>query len=508
MDAEVIVIGAGPTGLMLATELALAGVRPIALESRSGRGVESKALNLHPRTAEVLDSRGLLEPLLDHQIVLGDPAHSFFGALPVPLDCAPWRTRYPHQLGVLQKRVEEALDKRLAELGGTVSWEHELVALEQDADGVSVTVAAPGGTRTIHAAYVVGCDGGRSRVRKALNLSFPGTDGTQLFVAADVVLSRSPREWYAEVAPERRALLRLLPGNTLAGPLVIDGERRVFSLRELEDGVHRLSFSGSAGERDTEVTDTEIRAAIKSACGVDLEITEIRWASRFSNACRQVERYRTGRVLLAGDAAHIVVPLGGQGLNLGVQDAFNLGWKLAAQVTGRAPDGLLDSYQTERHPVAAELLREARAQFAMMDGGEDLAPLREIMAELLRLPDTNRHLAGVVSGLGVRHEMPDQDHPLVGRRLPDLDLHVADGLTRAYGLLHGGRGLFLDLGGGPAATELLGGWSDRVDTVVAESDDDTDTGAVLLRPDGYVCWAGTDLDRLRAALSRWFGAAS
>ncbi len=508
-DTDVIVVGAGPAGLVLATELALSGVRPVLLEAAAARDTASKALNLHPRTAEVLDSRGLLEPLLDHQIVLGNPPHSFFGMIPVPLDCGPFHTRYPYQIGVLQWRVETALEDRLDELGGAVSWGHRLLAVAQDDDGVTATVATPAGERTIRARYLVGCDGGRSAVRKSVGMPFPGVEGKQVFVAADVVLSRSPGEWYAEIPDERKRSLRLMPGNSLAGVIIMAGERLMFSLRGLEDGVHRLSFSCAATtDRASEVTDTEVRAAIEAACGVDLEVKDVRWASRFTDTCRQVDDYRNGRVFLAGDAAHIVVPLGGQGMTLAIQDAFNLGWKLAAWVNGIAPDGLLDTYQTERHPVAAYLIREARAQFALLNEDPELAPLREILVDLLHLPETNTHLAGAVSGLGVRYPTPDEDHPLAGTRLPDLELHTADGPVRAHHLLRSGRGLFLDFGGGgEVADALLDAWSDRVRLVPARTDEELGSDAVLVRPDGYVCWAGgvADLDRLAASLSRWFG---
>ncbi|KOV61146.1 FAD-dependent monooxygenase [Streptomyces sp. MMG1121] len=514
MDTDVIVVGAGATGLMVAAELALAGLRPVVLESLTERSEQSRALNLHPRTAEILDARDLLEPLLEHQIVLGTPAHSFFGALPVPLDCHPWQTRYPYQIGVVQTRVEQRLERRLAELGVAVSRGHEVTGLAQDAQGVTVTVATRDGERELRARYLVGCDGGRSGVRKALGADFPGTDGTQLFVAADVVLARTPEQWHGELDPDRQRSLRLLPGNSLAGLVPVEGGQLLFSLRALEDGVHRLSFSGPQTQRAGRaeaVTETEIRDAIRAACGLDVELKEIRWASRFSNACRQVDSYRSDRVLLAGDAAHIIVPLGGQGLNLGLQDAFNLGWKLAAQVQGRAAPGLLDSYHAERHPAAAALLREARAQFSLLDGGPELAPLRDVLVELLRLPETNRHLAGVVSGLGLRYPMPGDEHPLVGRRLPDLDLTTADGPLRFHALLRAGRGVLLDLAGAASAARTADACPPHVDARSATAAEDLGARQVLVRPDGYVCWAG-DLDgagdrrALEAALHRWFGA--
>ena len=509
---EVTVVGAGPAGLMLATELALAGVAPTVLESLPGRGAESRALNLHPRTAEVLDSRGLLDELREYEIVLGTPAHSFFGALPVPLDCAPWRTRFPHQTGVVQTRVEDRLERRLVELGGSVRREHVVTGVRQDDEHVTADVLTPDGESSVRTRYLVACDGGRSTVRRSLGLAFPGSDGRQLFVAADLRLGRPPETWYDDLDAGRRRFLRLLPGNSLAGVAPVPGGRLMFSLRGLEAGVHRLSFSGPA-LRDTDraapVTEAEIRTAIEDACGIDVELKEVLWASRFTDACRQVEQYRVGRVLLAGDAAHIIVPLGGQGMNLGLLDAFNLGWKLAAVVKGTAPAGLLDTYHDERHPVAADLLREARAQFLLMDDGLDVAALREVVAGLLRVPETNRHLAGIVSGLGTRHPVSDQDDGVTGYRMPDLDLVGPAGPTRVHELLCAGHGVLLDLGDDPAVTEVVRPWPDRVVGIAAVPTEPFAAQRVLIRPDGHVCWAGDAADEAGqlAALHRWFGQA-
>jgi 2-polyprenyl-6-methoxyphenol hydroxylase-like FAD-dependent oxidoreductase len=511
VDSDVIVVGAGPAGLLLASELVLAGARPVVLEALAGPTGESRALNLHPRTAEILDLRGLLEPLLARQLDLRLLANSYFGGLPVPLDCTPFESRHPTQIGVLQARVEEMLERHLADHGVLVARRHELVGLEHDEAGATAIVDGPDGRTRLRAKYLVACDGARSRVRKDLGLEFPGTDGgPHLRVAADVILVRPSDDWFEQTPPAADSEVRVIPKVGLSGSVTLgEGARRThFSLVRLEGDVHRLMFSDMDRQvsRDEPVSEAEVREVLVAASGGSLELKELLSASRFSDACRQVERYRAGRVLLAGDAAHIVFPIGGHGMNLALQDAFNLGWKLAAAVHGWAPAGLLDTYHTERHPVAEEILRAARAQALLLDRERDVSGMREILTSLLRLPETNRHLAGIISGLSIRYPMPgERNHPMVGLRMPDEDVVTAAGASRLSELLRRGRGVLLEFDGAGGAVDR---WADRVDHVPVQGQHDA--GAVLVRPDGYVCWAGesTSDDGLAEALTHWFGAPS
>lgn len=472
MDADVIVAGAGPAGLLLAGELGLAGVTTLVLDRLPRRTGRSKALNLQPRSAEILDLRGLLDPLLDRATDRLPAGH--FAGLSVPLDYSSLDTRHPYQIGIPQARVEAALDDRLTRHAVPVLREHMLTGVDQDADGVTVTAAGPGGEVRLRARYLAGCDGGRSTVRKLLDVPFPGRDPRMSAVVADVELTDPagtvPAEWSLPSLDAR------------------DGG--VATVLPLDDGVHRMLFAGpeqQAADRAAPVTEDEVRRALEHAYEDGPRLRRIRWASRFTDASRQAERYRTGRVLLAGDAAHIHSPTGGQGLNLGLQDAFNLGWKLAAQVRGTAPDGLLDSYHDERHPVAARVLANTRAQGVLMVPDGDVTALRGVLTDLLALPDTNRHLAGMISGLDIRYAPPDgTGHPLLGRRMPDLDLRTPDGPTRFSRLMHTGRGLYLTFG----TPDPAAGSYPHIDHVTARP-----TGhpgldgaeSLLIRPDGHIC---------------------
>ncbi|MFH8813257.1 FAD-dependent monooxygenase [Streptomyces hygroscopicus] len=539
-ETDVIVAGAGPTGLLLANELALAGVRPTVLETLAEPTGQSRALNLHPRTAEILDLRGLLADLQKHPIQLGFLMRSFFAGIPVALDNEPFGSRYPQQIGVLQSRVEAMLEERLAAVHGiTVERGRELVGFEQDEHGVTATVRGPDGAETpLRGHYLVGCDGSRSRVRRALGLPFDGTDGgPQTRVAADVVLVRPPEKWFEDRGPEGVGEVdgrdvRMLPDVGLTGMITLSkgGRQTHFSLVGLENGVYRLMFSdpeqtgGRAILRDAPITEQEVRDVLRAVGGPAAEMKELLWASRFGDACRQVDRYRVGRALLAGDAAHIVFPIGGQGMNLGLQDAFNLGWKLAAAVKGWAPDGLLDTYHGERHPVAAAILGSARAQSTLLSREQDMTALRDLLTSLVDLPETNRYLAGLTSGLTIRYGASDGDgHPLAGRLMPDLDLTVRGEPVRFSTLMHAGRGVLLEFPAeareGEAGEETEGrgrlapavrGRADRINHVVAGPVAGQDFRAVLIRPDGHVCWAaqdatGPDDEALHAALTRWFG---
>jgi 2-polyprenyl-6-methoxyphenol hydroxylase-like FAD-dependent oxidoreductase len=479
MDTDVIVVGSGPTGLTLAGELALAGVRVTVLEVLEQRTGLSKALNLQPRTAELLHLRGLLASAEQRAITTVTEGH--FGGIPLTYD--GWDTPFPYQVGIPQARVEQVLEERLAELGVKVSYGHELVDFTQEADGVVAVVRKSGGEITLRASYLVGCDGGRGAVRRKLGVGFPGLDGTGYGVVADVILENRPAS-----IQERT--------TTFRGVFEEAGQTRDFSgMFPLgEPGLFRFVY-GNRGHRPENlrapVTAEEVVARIRKRYGDAIEVPEVRWVSRFSDASRQVDQYRVGRVLLAGDAAHIHFPAGGQGLNLGVQDAMNLGWKLAAEVRGWAPEGLLDSYHTERHMVGAGVVDNVLAQSALNPGGPESAALRRIFARLTEYPDVNRHLAGMVSGLDIRYECDGEPHPLLGARLP--------GAGRA-GLLHAGRGVLLTKD--PKYAEIARR-NENVDVVESPELYGIDVDAVLVRPDGYVCWVSPN--GLEAALVRWFG---
>ncbi|MFJ3219466.1 FAD-dependent oxidoreductase [Kitasatospora sp. NPDC086801] len=488
MRTEVIVVGAGPTGLMLAYELTLAGIPVVVMEKQLTHSTQSRAGGLQPRTAEVLDLRGLLEPLLAQE-PSENTTGGHFATLPVELDCRPWRTRYPHPVNVAQVRLEAHLERLLGEQGVPVLRGHEVTAVAQDAEGVTAQWHADGASDggEVRGRYLVACDGGHSTVRRLLGVPFPGRERRMSAVAADLTLaSRS------ETVPTERKHFSQYTRS--AG-----GFHAI--LHPIGPDLYRLLFgklSGEGPDRETPVSPDEVREALRAVYGPDTELGELRAASRFGDAVRQVERYREGRVLFAGDAAHIHMPIGGQGVNLGVQDAVNLGWKLAGTIHGWAPAGLLDSYHEERHPVAARVLRHTRAQAVIMNPGrdEELGTVRELVTELLRLPDTNRYVSGLMSGLDLRY-------PGVGPRLIDVDLTTEDGPTRASRLLHTGRGLLLSLDG---RRRSVGHRSDRVEHVMAKTDEDVDgAGALLIRPDGYLAWTDTDGTPLDTALARWFG---
>jgi 2-polyprenyl-6-methoxyphenol hydroxylase-like FAD-dependent oxidoreductase len=449
-DLDVVVIGAGPTGLLLACELELAGSSVALVDQATERSGQSKALGLQPRSAEILQSRGLLDPLRKDAIELVPGGH--FAGLPVPLDYHTWDTEFPYQVGIPQAKIEQFLEDRLAQRGVPVQRGLALVGLMQDGDGVAATFED--GT-TIRASYLVGCDGGRSMVRKLSGIAFPGRDGRYSAVVADVVLAdKRPRQGGWQL------------------PSLVPQDGAVMSTLPLGDDVHRVLFTGPAQQgiaKDQPVTFEEVAVALSNWYGEDVVLTELQWGSRFTDAARQAEQYRWGRLFLAGDAAHIHSPTGGQGMNLGLQDAFNLGWKLAAHLKGEASESLLDSYHNERHPVAAAVLANTRAQGVLMVPDEDVACLRGIFIDLLHLPEANHHLAGLVSGLGVQYDVPCE-HPLAGRRMPDVDLRGPGGNTTVFELLHHGRTLALEL----VTSDLA--------------------AKAVVRPDGYVAWASDDPD--------------
>jgi len=486
IDHAVVVAGGGPTGLMLAGELALADVDVVIVERRASQDLmESRAGGLHPRTLEVLDQRGIAERF----VAEGQP-HDAAGYAYIQLDVSDFPTRHNYLLGLWQREFERILAGWvLDDLGVPIRRGTEVVGIAQDDDGVEVELSS--GT-SVRAQYVVGCDGGRSVVRKAAGIEFPGLDPSASYVIAEIEMTEQPP---IGVRPEGGGIGPVDPAQG-GGPY-----RAV--VRE-----QRVDHTGEATLQD-------VRAALVAAYGTDFGVHSPAWISRFTDATRQAASYRAQRVLLAGDAAHVHSPHGGQGLNTGVQDAVNLGWKLAQVVKGTSPDSLLDTYHAERHPIAARVLRTTMAQVALTTNDERHLALRDTMTELLTMDEPRRRIAAMLTGLDIRYDLGD-GHPLVGRRMPDLDLHTEDGVTRLFAFLHDARPVLVGLTE-PGGFEVAP-WANRVRFVSASHDGAWELpvigeipapAAVLVRPDGHVAWTGDLNDpELPRVLSRWFGAAT
>ncbi|OIJ88723.1 hypothetical protein BIV25_36225 [Streptomyces sp. MUSC 14] len=495
MDTDVVIAGAGPTGLMLACELRLAGADVMVVERLAQRSGESRAGGIHSRTLEVLDQRGVLERFLAEGEL--QPVGHFSGLY---LDFDESESRHPYPLMILQSAIERLLEEWAAELGVRVRRSSEVIGIEQDEDGVTVGVtAAAGAPATLRARYLVGCDGGRSTVRKLAGIDFPGTEATMTALIGDVELPDLPEDY---------VWVRRTPGGD-------------YSAIAFEPGWHRVITSefDRVVDRDEEVTFERLRESMIRVAGTDFGMRNPRWVSRFNDAARQAAQYRKGRVLLAGDAAHIHFPAGGQGLNMGVQDAVNLGWKLASVVRGQAPESLLDTYHAERHPVGERVLQNTRAQSALVRPGPQTDALREVFSSLMVFDDVNQYLRHLLTALDITYPV-DGDHPLAGRRVPDADLDASDGVACVYELLHTARPVLLDLCGSAEVAAAAKGWADRVDLVEARSEDELwpvpaigdvpAPAALLIRPDGHVAWAtadASDTSALRAALATWFGPA-
>ncbi|MBV9516333.1 MAG: FAD-dependent monooxygenase [Mycobacteriaceae bacterium] len=483
----VVVAGGGPTGLMLAGELALADIDVAIVERRAGHDlIGSRAGGLHSRTIEVLDQRGIADRFLSQGRVA-----QVAGFAQIRLDISDFPTRHPYGLALWQNHIERILAGWVDELKVPIYRGREVTGIAHDSAGVDVAMA---GGLSLRAGYLVGCDGGRSLVRKEAGIAFPGWDPTVSYLIAEAQMSfesgDAPQWGIRHDALGVHALSRLEDG----GPV------RVMVTEQ------RLGAAGEPSVRD-------LSEALIAVYGTDYGIHSPIWISRFTDMARQAAAYRDGRVLLAGDAAHVHSPVGGQGLNTGVQDAVNLGWKLAQVVKQTSPASLLDSYHAERHPVAARVLRNSMAQVALLRRVDDRTKaLRETVSELLAMEEPRSRFAAMMSGLDIHYDL-GEGHPLLGRRMPDLDLVTVDGPLRLFTLLHDARPVLLNLGE-PGDVDIAG-WSDRVQVVDAKYGGDwqlpvlgvvTAPTAVLIRPDGYVGWVGDHSHLgLRDALVTWFG---
>src|SRR5215211_3616424 len=469
---DVIIAGCGPTGAMLAAELRLHDVRVLVLEKETEPVSFVRIVGLHVRSIELMAMRGLLERILGQG--RQRPAGGFFAAInkPAPkgLDSA-----HAYLLGIPQPVIVHLLEEHAIELGAQVRRGCAVTDFEQDDDGVTVELAD--GQR-LRSRYLVGCDGGRSTVRKLLGVGFPGEPSRTETLMGEMEVS--------------------VPQDEIAAKVTEVGEtHQPFWLRPFGARVYSVVVpAAGVTDRAEPPTLEDFKQRLRTIAGTDFGLHSPRWLSRFGDATRLAEQYRVGRVLLAGDAAHIHPPTGGQGLNLGVQDAFNLGWKLAAEVGGWAPAGLLDSYHTERHPVAAAVLDTTRAQTELISPEPGPQAVRRLMSELMDFEEVNRYLIEKIAAIGVRYDF-GEGHALLGRRLRDVGLKRG----RLYGLMHDGRGLLLDQTGRLS----VAGWADRVDHVVDVSAE-LDVPAVLLRPDGHVAWVGDDQQDLLSQMPKWFGA--
>ena len=469
MDTDVIVVGAGPTGLMLAGELRLGGARVVVVEKLAEPTGQSRGLGFTARAMEVFDQRGLLPRF---GALEKSPMGHFGG---VQFDYTVLEDAHFGARGVPQSQTEAVLEEWAGELGADIRRGWELTKLADGGDGVEIVADTPEGEQRVRGAYLVGCDGGQSVVRKAAGFDFPGLPATRRMYLADVTGCAIRPRFLGE---------RLDNGMVMAAPLAPGVDRIIVC----EDGT-------PAGDRPQAVEFDEVAAAWERITGESLAGGGADWVSSFTDATRQVTAYRRGRVLLAGDAAHVHLPAGGQGLSTGVQDAVNLGWKLAAVVRGDMPDALLDTYHAERHPVGARLLMNTRAQGMIFLGGPEADPVRKVFGELMELEEVRRRLAGVVSHLDITYDFGSAPgtHPLVGRRLPPRPLRLADGTrTTTAALLHPARGVLLDLTDDAGLRERAAGWADRLSVVTATPETPevfSGATALLVRPDGHVAWA-------------------
>ena len=486
MNADVIIIGAGPVGLMLAGELRLGGASVIVFEKRETPCGETRGLGFTSRAAEVFEQRGLLDRF--GKVEMGTQTH-FAGVRidPALLD--------EHHLGVRsipQHRIEKVLEEWARELGASVMRGYTLTDLKDTGDGVVAVVDGPDGSGEHTGRFLVGCDGARSRVRRLTGIDFSGTEATRGMYLAEIRGKKMQPRFVGERVPG--GMVMIFP---------------------LEDGGVRITIHEDVApppEADHTVTFAEVADAWQRMTGESVHDATPVWVSAFTDATRQASEYQRGRVFVAGDAGHIHLPVGSQGLSVGVQDAVNLGWKLAATVKGWAPADLVSTYNGERHPVGARVLGGTLAQRTIYLNGDEMEPLRSVMGELVEIPAVARHLAAMVSGLDIRYDMGASGHPLLGMRIPpNRQLTLTDGDRVLVGdLLHQARGVLLSVGDQDGAAQLAAGWSDRVDLVTGQwtelwTSGEVPVQSVLIRPDGYVAWVTPDGGQLEDALRRWFG---
>jgi 2-polyprenyl-6-methoxyphenol hydroxylase-like FAD-dependent oxidoreductase len=494
IEHSVVIAGGGPTGLMVAGELALAGVDVAIVERRASQDLAgSRAGGLLSRTIEVLDQRGIVDRFISEG--QATQVGAFAGT---PLDISDFPTRHPYGLGLWQNHIERILAGWVAELAVTIYRGREVTGFAQDDAGVDVELSDG---QSLRAQYLVGCDGGRSLVRKAAGIEFPGWDPTTSSLIAEVEMAEEPELGIRQDALGTHALGR------------VEYEIRDGEVVYGDGGPVRVMVTEEHVGSTIEPTLQDLSEGLIAVYGTDYGIHSPTWISRFTDMTRQAAAYREGRVLLAGDAAHVHAPDGGQGLNTGVQDAVNLGWKLAQVVNGTSPENLLDTYHAERHPVGARVLRNTMAHVALRRPDERTKALGETIAELLRSDEPRRRLAARMSGLEIHYDL-GEGHPLLGRRMPDLDLVTSNGPARVFTLLHDARPVLLNLVE-PGAFDITA-WADRVQLIDAEYVGTWELpalgavaapAAVLIRPDGYVAWVGdpTQLG-LADALTTWFGA--
>jgi 3-(3-hydroxy-phenyl)propionate hydroxylase len=481
-EHAVVIAGGGPTGLMLAGELALAGIDVVIVERRASQDLDgSRAGGLHSRTIEVLDQRGIADRFLAE-----GQKHPFVGYAGTFLDISDFPTRHNYILALWQSRIEPILAGWVDELGVPILRQREVVGFTKDDTGVNVELD----DGSLRGEYLVGCDGGRSLIRKTAGIDFPGWDPSACYLIAEVEMDEEPE-------------IGMRPEGGGIGPVN----------REEGGGPYGVVLLEKHVEHSSEPTLQDLREALVGAYGKDYGVHSPTWISRFTDMTRQAASYRKGRVLLAGDAAHVHGPQGGQGLNTGVQDAVNLGWKLAQVVDKTSHESLLDTYHAERHPVGARVLHNTMAQVALSHTDERSRALRDTVLELLSMDEPRRRIAGMISGLDIHYDL-GEGHPLLGRRMPDLDLQTADGPTRVFTMLHDARPVLLNLGD-PGGFDIYP-WANRVRLVDAKHDgvwelpvlgEIAAPAAVLIRPDGHVAWAGDLTDpELPQALATWFGA--